>query len=77
MTKCLEEVKRNPKLRREIVKLIEEEAQDTLGKVIINSFKKAAERPPTWWIWFSIMLMGFLGGLGTGLFMAYQGGVAP
>jgi len=63
---CLE----SPKCREAFIEKVKEDVEDALQKVFVESIKAAYEKPPIWWQWLMLILVGVMGGLGLGVVLA-------
>ena len=78
-SKCIEAIYSDPKARKEFIKMIEEEVQDSINSILVNALRRANERPSKWWEWALIAALGAFGGIGIGIFITLRGylGVVP
>jgi len=67
---CVRAVLEKPELRRAVLEAIKAEAEDVLQATLVEAIKRANERPPIWWQWLMILVMGAFGGLGLGIVVA-------
>ncbi len=48
------------------LELVKDELQQQMDTIVVNTLRKASEKPPIWWQWLLLFIFGFLGGTGFG-----------
>jgi uncharacterized membrane-anchored protein YitT (DUF2179 family) len=68
-------VLRKPSLREKLINTIKEEVEGIMEDVFVNAIRAANERPPIWWQWLMLIIVGALSGIGIGIVLALKGGL--
>lgn len=50
---------------------IADQIEQQLSDIIVNTLQRASEKPPIWWQWISLLLIGVAGGIGLGIAISY------
>ena len=59
---------------RHCIELSKTWLEENLSIIYVNVLRRTLEKPPVWWQWISILLMGVLAGVGLGVFIGIQFG---